>query len=271
MRGAMRGASAVESLLVLPVVLLLLLGALQLVLLAHARLALSHALLEAARAASVAHASPEAARDGLARGLVPFLGGSRDEADHAAAMLRARVDVALGEGLGWMRLRQLSPTTASFDDWGVSPRGPGGAPRTGPPEIPTEDLDALSSRARPRSGSAGEVEGMPVGRASGQTLADAGLLRLQLDYGVPLRVPLAGRLLGLTVALLKGCPVLDAPTLGALQIDAPAGGAPTLDCRLHGLPRLGDAPLRLPMRVVETIRMQSPPRLHSGVPERGTP
>lgn len=265
--GRSPGIASVELLLAAPLMLLLALLVLQVALLVQARQALSHALLEAARAGSVGHSQPDAVRRGLARGLVPFLGGSDSEADHLMKIGAARVHIALGERLGWMRLRQLSPTRASFDDWGGAPPGPGGAPMAGPREIPIDNLPRTVTTRQPATGMAGRVEDMPVGRRSGQTLPDASLLRLELQYGVPVKVPLAGRVLALAVAAWDGCPVLPGPALGLLDLRPvlPSRLEPGR-CLLHGVPALGDAPLRIPVRVMETIRMQTPPRLHDAVP-----
>ena len=111
------GIAGVESLVALPILLFLGLGALQFGLVFQARHALNHALVEAARAGSVAHADPQAIRTGLARGLLPWLYGAADIGEYAVNLGRAAVHVTQGQALGWLRLERVSPTVASFDDW----------------------------------------------------------------------------------------------------------------------------------------------------------
>ena len=70
-----RGVSMIETLIALPILLIVGLGALQFALILQARHALNFALIEAARAGSVEHAEPTAIRTGMARGLLPWLYG----------------------------------------------------------------------------------------------------------------------------------------------------------------------------------------------------
>jgi hypothetical protein len=110
---------------------------------------------------------------------------------------------------------------------------------------------------QPASGRAGERSGEPIGAASGQTLSDANLLRLRLDYGVPLVVPVAGRLIAWALRAWDGCTASAPRRYGALALDAPSGGfAPRADlCVVYGA---GNADARMPVRLSATIRMQSP-------------
>ena len=80
-----RGLTAVETLVALPLVLLAGLFTLQAGLVLHARQAVMHGAIEAARAGAVAHADPARIRQGFARGLSPWFLGSVDEASHARA------------------------------------------------------------------------------------------------------------------------------------------------------------------------------------------
>jgi hypothetical protein len=175
----------VESLIALPLLFMVGLGAVQFALVMHARQALNFALIEAARAGSVGHAEAGAIRSGLSRGLVPWLYGANDLGEYAINLARAAVHIRQGEAIGWMHLAQLSPTNASFDDWAEPARDANGGLMADVREIPNDNLVA---RAEASGASA-------VGAASGQTLADANLLRLRLDYGVPLVVPVVGRLI----------------------------------------------------------------------------
>ena len=75
---AQAGATMVEMLLALPVVLLLGLGIAQFTLVYQAKHALDYALTQAARQGAVEHASAASIERGLAAGLVPYLYGAGD-------------------------------------------------------------------------------------------------------------------------------------------------------------------------------------------------
>jgi len=258
-----RGLGAVEFLVALPIVLFVGLGVLQFGLVFQAKHALNVALIEAARAGSVEHADPDAVRAGLARGLVPWLYGAADLGEYTLNLARARAHIVQGELLGWIRLGQLSPTSASFDDWGEPARDANGERIAGLREIPNDNLASRALRTRPARGVAGARAGAPIGSASGQTLADANLLQLQLDYGVPLAVPVVGRLIVWTLRAWDGCAVPAPRRYGLLGLDAPwpPGTVRPRACPMYGAS--DGSRIRLPVRVGATIRMQSPAR-HAG-------
>ena len=178
-----RGAATVEfSIVGLLILLPLMLGVLQLGLLYSARHALNHATFLAARAGAVEHGSRDAMQRHLAKGLVALHLRSGAELEpgswgRAAAGAYAR---ALAEVRApWItRLTVLNPSAASFADFG--------RPGRGGPFIPAD----------PR------LPATLVGPASGQTLADATLLKIRVDYCHPLAVPLVDRLLTATLARL---------------------------------------------------------------------
>ena len=204
------GTATLEMIIVFPVLLLLGLGVIQISLIFRAKGALDYAVLEAARAGSVAYASPGAVRDGLATGLVPLLGGAVDVKDYARARGMSRVELARGEALGWLRIRQVNPTSESFADWGLG--------RSGSREIPNDNLSF-----RPTT----------IGSTSGQTIHDSNLLKLKVTYGVPLYVPLVGRLIARTLMMMDPANII-------LYTAEP-----------HP---------RVPVVASATVRMQSPPR-----------
>jgi hypothetical protein len=260
LRASLRGLGAIEFLVALPILMFVGLGALQFGLVFQAKHALNAALIEAARAGSVAHADPDAVRMGLARGLVPWLYGAADLGEYALNLGRTRAHVAQGELLRWVVLEQLSPTPASFDDWAEPARDANGGAIPGLREIPNDNLPSRARRTLPALGAIGHRSGAPIGRASGQTLADANLLQLRLDYGVPLAVPVVGRLLAWTLRALDGCALPASRRYGLLGMDAPRSNAtPRLrSCAMYGFG--DDARARLPVRLTATIRMQSPAR-----------
>ena len=221
-----RGISMVEALIALPLLFIVGLGAVQFALVMHARQALNFALIEAARAGSVGHAETNAIRSGLSRGLVPWLYGANDLGEYALNLARAAVHIRQGEAIGWIQLAQLSPTNASFDDWAEPARDANGGLLADVREIPNDNLVARA-----------EASGAPVvGAASGQTLADANLLRLRLDYGVPLVVPVVGRLNSSAVRVWNGCEIGSPKRIGLIKLDTPKVnlGPRPFPCAMYG-------------------------------------
>lgn len=262
-RRTSRGVAAVETLVAVPILLLLGLAALQWALVFHARAAVQRAAIEGARAGSVDHASGEAVERGIARGLQPWLHGASDPHEHAANLERARAHVAFAKGEGWLRWRQLSPTRASFQDWAEPARDDAGEPVEGILEIPNDNLSARMNAMQPASGVAGYRGREPIGSASGQTLADANLLKIELTYGVPLNVPLVGRFAQWALRAWDGCGAVPARRLGAIDLGAPPASPITREwtCAFYGArDESGRAVPRLPVRVSATIRMQSAAR-----------
>lgn len=265
-----RGAAFVESLLAVPIVALLGLGGLQWALLLHARTAVEYALVEAARAGSVGQARPEAIEAGLARGLMPYWVGVGPNRSWASAIAASELRLREGLAAGWIVWRQLSPTHESFADWGEAARDPAGYPMPAMIEIPNDNLQWADLR-RP----AGEVAGMradePIGARSGQTLNDANLLRLELRYGVPMAVPLVGRIAVWAMRIVDGCAAPSTLKLGTVDLGAPEpSGAPRAwACAMYLAPDAsGNAVPRWPVLTGATVRMQSPARRSATTPAR---
>ena len=269
------GSTMVELLLALPVVMLLGLGVAQYTLVYQAKHSLDYALTQAARQGALDHASPAAISHGLAAGLVPYLHGATDWAGLIAAEAQADGHVSQGVAAGWITLRQRSPSQESFDDWAVPALDETGEPLAGLMEIPNDNLDSRRTRAQPVSGSAGLRLAEPIGRASGQTLADANLLRLELVYGVRLRVPLIGKIIIRTLSAWHRCssagvasgPAGDVgPGAGRLGL-LPLGPARPLDtprpwmCSFYeARDGEGRSDGRIPVRLSATVRMMSTAR-----------
>lgn len=250
--------SMVEMLVVLPALLLMALAVVQCVLVFQARNALDYALNEAARAGAVDHASETAIVRGLGAGLAPWLYGADRMEEKMLNEGRGMAHVVFGRGQGWIQLAQRSPTLESFRDWAEPALDAHGEEIRGTDEIPNDNLDNRRLKAQPRSGVAGVVNGEPMGQASGQTLADANLLRLEMQYGVRLGVPLVGKLALRTLMMLKGC-----NGLGSLVGSVGESGDA---CSFY---RRG----RIPVSVVATVRMMSPARrsslLQAALPGQG--
>lgn len=265
-----RGTAFVETLLAVPIVLLLGLGALQWALLFHARTALEYALIEAARAGSVAQARPDAIEAGLARGLMPFWFGVDATRPWPVAVSASNVQLRQGLAAGWVAWRQLAPTVESFGDWGEPARDAAGYPVPGLVEIPNDSLQ-WSSLRQPAGGVAGLRGDEPIGARSQQTLTDANLLKLELRYGVPMTVPLVGRIAVWAMRIVDGCAAPSARRLGAVDLGTPSPAAAprAWTCPMYLAPDASGTPVpRWPVRASATIRMQSPARRSAMTPAR---
>jgi hypothetical protein len=260
------GIAMVEALIAAPIVLLLGLLVVQLILLAHGRLVVGYAAAEAARAAASAQVTASAIDTGLRRGLLPLLGVSAQQNapgldDLAAATVRGQMHYLRGKAEGWIRWNLLSPSSATLADWGQ------GTEQAVPPAQWLAGAFPLprSGFTTPPSGG-----GPAVGRNSGQSFLDAGVIQLQVSVGLPLHVPLAGPLLARSLAWWRGCAATDAATLGSLRLHTPrpfgatssaSAQADLTDCLLlRGSSRLGaflQSTARLPVRVVAVAQAQT--------------
>jgi TadE-like protein len=239
------GVSMFETVVAIPVLLFLGLAVLQWMLVFQARYALSSAVQDAARAGSVGFAQEQAILSGFARGLVPYLYGATDIASYQANLVRANLHIQFAQGLGFSRLRMLSPTTESFADWARPARDAQGDLIAGLQEIPNDNLSGLTSKQIPINGDSGKRLGYSVGASSRQSLSDANILKLELTYGVPLTVPFVGRLTVAVLKTLNGCP----------------SAAPAAACSFYdSIDENGQAVARLPILISSQIRMQTPAR-----------
>jgi hypothetical protein len=257
----LRGASAIETLVAIPILLFVGLGALQFALVFHARQALQLAVLEGARAGSVTHAAMGAIDSGIARGLVPYLYGASDTAEYLANVGRAVVHVQAGRLQGWLRVERLSPNADSFSDWAEPAVDASGQVLPGRREIPNDNLASRAELMQPLGGAVGWRGAEPIGRLSRQTLADANLLKIELTYGVPAYVPVIGRLLAWSLRTWAGCMPATRRTYGVLSLAEPERVA-TLrhwQCAMFGAEASGSVP-RVPVTVRSTVRMQSSAR-----------
>ena len=158
----MAGAAIIETAIALPVLLVVILGAIQFALIYEAKATLNHASLQAARAGSVANAEINAIRRGLARGLAPLY--SPDSSVQGVVQTVGRINERL---LADARVRILNPTREAFADFGEDVKGAR--------ELPNDRLQARSTT---------------LGTRSGLNVQDANLLRVEITYGYELQVPL---------------------------------------------------------------------------------
>ncbi|MCP5267044.1 MAG: pilus assembly protein [Burkholderiaceae bacterium] len=197
------GVASLEWLLALPVILILVLGAVQAGLVWHGREVLQLALEAGARSGAVGHASRAAVIEGLALGWRTRL--APENASSTASALRplvlARLHTQMAGGV--LQLSRLSPDPDAFADWAVPARDPYGELIAGVQEIPNDNL-----RYRDAS----------TGARSGLSLLDANLLKLRVDAGLPLVVPFVGRLWAWIMRHVDACEVQNPRWLGPVQV-----------------------------------------------------
>ena len=236
-----QGQSMAEFLIILPVMLLLIFGAIQFALIFHAKITLNYAAFEAARAGSLNNARFEAVKEGFARGLAPLYSyfepdsNKRDADDPlnqigAFQQARQRIWNEFDSPLGLIRIERLSPSKKDFFDF---------APDEA---IPNDNLIYRSSEE---------------GANGRRSIQDANLLHLRITYWYPLYVPFINRLIfnsficchtgkrsALDLTLLTGS---DPDQAGKSKVCSWSGD-PVCD---------GDVP-RIPLTVTAALRMQSP-------------
>lgn len=171
-RACQQGQGAVEFLLAATPVLLLGLGAIEAVHWYFTRQAVSLALVQAARAAITQHANPVALDQAFSEALLPLHAGPTASASRAR-LQKARARREGATGLPAWRIRILSPSTASFNDF-ASP-----SPDLPRPGLPIIDNDYLHEQHRGRL-----AQGWQEGRGplSGQTTLEANTLTLHLTW-----------------------------------------------------------------------------------------
>jgi TadE-like protein len=252
-----RGFGAVETLVAVPVVLFLALGLVQWGLVFQGRYAVTYALQEAARAGATGNAKVESIESGLARGLLPYLYGANDIVSYQTNRVRAIAHVQLAQATGFARLKMLSPTEQSFSDWARPARDTQGDLIDGLVEIPNDNLSGLASLQRLSGTSSASRLGYAIGAASGQSLTDANVLKLELTYGLPLIVPFVGRLTAAIMQRVDGC------MLGSSQRNSDPGFVLSTPrpwtCPFYeSINENGDRVPRLPILVSAQARMQTP-------------
>jgi Flp pilus assembly protein TadG len=180
-----RGAGLVETIVALPMLLLLVMSTWQAALVYRAKSSVNYASFEAARAGSVAHASVASIQAAFQKALIPYYGGGRNAQELTQTLQRVAADL----GNAAVRIEILSPTQESFADYNSPALQT--QYRTSEQVIPNVGIDRLTC---PRD--ALGCNSNPQSNASGQSLLDANLLKLRITYGIgpAKQVPLAGRL-----------------------------------------------------------------------------
>ena len=183
-----QGASLVEFLIAAPVLLMVGLGTLQAGMLYHSKTVVNYATFEAARVGATNHAMPEPMKKELGLRLAPLYGGDGTMKMAAQAMARSAVEVESpinldGSVAPTPDIKILNPTLESFDKWGVA-------------SLEVSDRTAIPNSHLKHQPNKSDGEG-----TAAMTLADANLLKIQVTYGVELKIPFINRLI---LASLRG-------------------------------------------------------------------
>jgi TadE-like protein len=113
-----RGAGLVETIVVLPTLLLVIMCIWQAALVYRAKSALNYAALEAARAGSVENAASASIQTAFRKALIPYYGGGRTLGELATTVQRMMSDIDDIERSELLaRIEILSPTQESFTDY----------------------------------------------------------------------------------------------------------------------------------------------------------
>ena len=223
------GQSMAECIVVLPVALLLIFGAIQFALIYHAKITLNYAAFEAARAGSLNNAEYLSVKEGFTRGLAPLYSYYEPDAkkrmnrkdNHATnqvaafQLARSKIFDEFKDKKKLIRIERLSPDEPDFSDYAVDE------------EIPNDNLMYRASM---------------LGFRSGSSIQDANVLHLRITYWYPLYVPLVNRLVYKSVCSTKKW-------------------TEDLLCQQNK-----DHPIdpRIPLTVVAVMRMQSPAKKSNG-------
>ena len=190
------GQGMVEFLIVLPVMLLLLFGAIQFALIYHAKITLNYAAFEAVRAGSLGQGKFDEVKEGFARGIAPLysyfesdgdLRKKRDLANtahdqiEAFQMARDKIYNDFDSPVKLIRIERLAPTDTTFASFSPDK------------ELPNDTLKYRSAKK--------------MGKEK-ISLQDANLLHLRITYWYPLYVPLVNSLIFNTFICHKKSPGL---------------------------------------------------------------
>lgn len=167
--GRATGSSLIELVVLLPLLLIITLGIVQLALVYEAKNNLNYAVFMAARSGAMKHASKKSLVSGLVKSLIPIYSPARSTKGLMAAETKALNDVSK-----YASIKILNPTREAFRDFSVI------NPVTHQAEIPNEMLHQASTVKGP---------------GSGINIQDANLLKIRVLYGYKLQVPFVNKLI----------------------------------------------------------------------------
>ncbi|MBV8464661.1 MAG: pilus assembly protein [Burkholderiales bacterium] len=223
-RARQRGQSAMEILIILPVLLVLVYGIIQFALIFQARAVLNHATMMAARAGALHNGDKAAMRTALASGLTPLFAHDASATGYASALAAAQLEVLPAANLA--NITVVNPTKAAMNDFG-RPRLDGKSGN----ELPNDTLNYRDSSP---------------GSNSKLSIQDANLIHVHVTYCYRLIVPLVNRVIWT---------VINSPLLSSNSMQNPFGidGAITaIDPCLSYMPGL-----RMTITSEAVVRMQS--------------
>ena len=191
--GSQSGQSMAEFLIILPVLLLLILGAIQFALIFHAKITLNYAAFEAARAGTLGNGKFSEVKEGFARGLAPLYsyyesdtslrnkrtGTTAEDQVEAFQIARDKVYKEFDSANKLIRIEKLSPSNTTIHLF-----SPDNA-------LPGENLRYRSSKKQGKG-------------VAAMSLQDANLLHLRITYWYPLYVPFVNKLIFGTFICRKG-------------------------------------------------------------------
>jgi len=189
-----RGAAMVESVIALPVLIMMIMGTWQAALLYEAKATLNYAVLQGARAGAVNNADAGSIRLGVSRGLLPLYAPDSSVSGAIRKLADINAELAINS-----EIKILNPTREAFTDFGVDNKGT--------KEIPNDHLEF-----RPTT----------VGGQSGLNIQDANLLKVKVRYGYELKIPVVrwvfSKALSLTNAALGGADAFETAMLSQNRI-----------------------------------------------------
>lgn len=173
------GQAMVEFIIVIPVLILLIFGAVQIGLIYSAKTTLNYATFQSARLAAVNNATYSSLRRGLIRGIAPLYTSNtslttvRTDIDAGINSSNTKRD-AQSEVDAYTKITRISPTKKQFKASGFGVRN---ADNTY--EIPNDNLMYR-----------------PTTKKDGASVQDANLLKIRVQYCYKLMVPLVNRIIG---------------------------------------------------------------------------
>ncbi|MGE8497158.1 MAG: TadE/TadG family type IV pilus assembly protein [Pseudomonas sp.] len=170
-RHGQRAQAMVEFLIIIPVLILLIFGAVQAAFIYSAKTGLNYATFQAARLGAMNNAQYADIRRGLLRGMNPMFSQFEDDA--------RRMEQTATEIDNFVLITRISPDAAAFNAWAVPHTDPLGNGEN----IPAIPNDNLMYRPMQQS---------PV------SIQDANLLKIRVQYCMRLIVPMVDRLLSAT-------------------------------------------------------------------------
>jgi hypothetical protein len=162
----------VEFMIITPVMLLLVFGALQFAFLYHAKTALNYATFQTAREGAVNNAHMAIMEAAFARNMAAIY--THDDTIDEVKGARDRIRQEIEDG--YVYINVMNPTPDMFDTFGIDPDGDGDR------EIPNDNLMYRPLTREPDSG---------------LTVQDANLLKLRITYCYPMFVPYVNRVLAI--------------------------------------------------------------------------